>query len=71
MEMSRGMAKTIDGKKFMWDGKEYEKKDAEKTAERYENDGFEVRVVEEEGKYLVYTRRVVKEVKVEKPEGVI
>jgi hypothetical protein len=71
MKLSRPMARTIDGKKFMWDGKEYGKEDAEKTAEGYENDGFEVRLVEEEGKYLVYTRRVVKEVKVEKPEGVI
>jgi hypothetical protein len=71
MGLSRPMARTIDGKKFMWDGREYEEKDAEKTAKGYENDGFEVRVVEEDGKYLVYTRRVVKEIKVEKPEGVI
>lgn len=30
-------------------------------AEAYEKVNFEVRMVEQDGKYLVYTRRVVKE----------
>lgn len=65
MEVS--LAKIIDGKKFMWDGKIYETEgEAQKVKEDYEKNNFEVRVVPgEESKYLVYSRRVVKEVVVE------
>jgi hypothetical protein len=55
----------FSGKKFMWDGKEYAKEEAEKFARDYEGAGFEVQVIEEGGKYFVFTRREVKEVKVE------
>ena len=52
-----------DGKKFMWDGQLYEnREDASRAGESYRNDNFEVRMVEKDGKFLVYTRRVVKEV---------
>jgi hypothetical protein len=52
--------------KFMQDGKVYSSKaDAEKAMESYRNDGFDVRLLEEGGKFLVFSRRVVKEVKVE------
>lgn len=62
MELSR----KIDEKKFMWDGETYEKEDnAKKAMENYQRDGFEVKMVEEDGKYYVFTRRVVTEVKVE------
>lgn len=59
------LARIFDGKKFMWDGKEYEKGEAEKIVENYRKDGFEVETLEEGGKHFVFTRRVVKEVKVE------
>lgn len=52
-----------DGKKFMWDGHLYDsREDASRAEEAYRNDNFEVQRVEQEGKFLVYTRRVVKEV---------
>ncbi len=55
------------GKKFVWDGVDYpnEEKALEKM-EKYKREGFEVEVFEESGKTYLYTRRVVKEVVVEK-----
>lgn len=50
--------KIIDNKKYMWDGKPHDTKDAAyDTAEKYKKDNFGVKVIEEEGKYLLYTRR--------------
>ncbi len=58
----------IDGKKFLWNGRLFETRDdASREAEAYKNDNFEVRMVEESGTYLVYTRRVVKEIVVTAP----
>jgi len=52
----------FDAKKFMWDGIEYaDRAAAEARAEKYKADGFEVRLVEEQGKSYVYTRRVATE----------
>jgi len=60
------IAKIIDDKKFMWDGKIYEgEKEAQEVKTSYEKDNFETRIVYEEGKYFVFTRRVVTEVVVE------
>lgn len=59
----------VDGKKFMWDGKQYETREvAEEVRSGYEKDGFETKIFDEDGKYLVYTRRVVKEIVVEQPK---
>ncbi len=56
----------IDGKKFMWDGEDYESESAAKeNVSKYSKDGFETRLIDEGGKYIVYTRRVVTEVVVE------
>jgi hypothetical protein len=58
--------KIIDDKKYMWDGEDYESKSAaEKNISKYSEDGFETQLIEENGKYLVYTRRVVTEIVVE------
>jgi hypothetical protein len=58
--------KIIDTKKFMWDGETYDTKDSAAEAEiKYKGDNFETRLLEEEGKFLVYTRRLVTEVVVE------
>jgi hypothetical protein len=59
-------AERIDGKKFMWDKGNYstEAETKEKIA-KYEKDGFETRLVKEEGKFLVYTRRIVTEIVLE------
>lgn len=52
--------------KFMWDGEICESPDdAENKKKEYEGNEFEVRILEKEGKHLVYTRRVVTEVVVE------
>jgi hypothetical protein len=59
-------SKTIDGKKFMWDGMEYkDENEARSALEKYESDGFEARRVAEDDKFYVFTRRVATEVKVE------
>ena len=57
------ISEKIDGKKFMWDEGNYvgESEAKEKMAQ-YERDGFETRLVKEESKFLVYTRRVVTEI---------
>jgi hypothetical protein len=59
-------SKIINGRKVMWDGMEYEtEKEAQELKMKYEDDNFEVDLVEEEGKYLLYTRRVVTEIVLE------
>ena len=52
----------FDNMKFMQDGRFYDARgDAEKAMETYREAGFDVRLLEEDGKFLVFTRRVVKE----------
>ncbi len=56
----------IEGKKFMWDGKEYPtEQEAKKVASEYKKNDFETQVLKNEDKYLVYTRRVVTEIVLE------
>ena len=58
--------KMIESKKFMWDGETYENENlAQETKARYEENGFETQLFEEEGQYVVYTRRMVTEVVIE------
>jgi hypothetical protein len=55
-------ARFFDGRKFMWDGTEYD--DQNKAAEvekEYEGKGFEVQRCTEDGKMLLYSRRVAAE----------
>ena len=60
--MSPNLAMISDGKKFMWDGQTYDaKEETTRASESYQNENFETQVVEEGGKFLVYTRRTVKE----------
>ena len=48
------ISKKIDGKKYMWDGSEYETgEDAKKAQDTYKNDNFESELIDEDGKYLV------------------
>ncbi len=52
--------------KFLWDGESYDARPAaEAKKSGYEAQGFEARLVEEDGKVLLYTRRVVKEIVIE------
>ncbi len=55
-----------DRRKFLWDGEEYASPAVAGAKKgEYEAQGFETQLVEEEGKFLLYTRRVVKEVAVQ------
>ena len=50
----------------MWDGETYENENlAQETKARYEENGFETQLFEEEGQYVVYTRRMVTEIVIE------
>ena len=60
------LATKIGGKKFMWDKGHYStEEEAHEKMAKYEKDGFEAECVEENGKYLVYTRRLVTEIVLE------
>lgn len=53
------LAQKFNGKKFLWDGVNYESRDAAQQAlEAYKHDGFEVELVEADDQFLVYSRRV-------------
>lgn len=59
-------SKIINGRKVMWDGVEYAtEKEAQDVKKTYEDNKFEVELVEEAGKFLLYTRRVVTEIVLE------
>lgn len=61
--MSPNLTAIIEGKKFMWDGQVFDIRDeCLQQAEAYRNDNFEVRLVEQDAKFLLYTRRAVTEV---------
>jgi hypothetical protein len=63
--MSPNLAMMSDGKKFMWDGQLYDnREDASRATESYQNEDFQIQIVDEGGKFLVYTRRTAKEVAV-------
>ena len=51
--------RVIDNRKYMWDGKTYESEDeALVIASGYKKDNFDVQLLQEDGQYLIYTRRV-------------
>ena len=59
--------KFIDGKKFIWDGITHDNEnEAQKVKAEYESNKFETRIIEEENKFYLFTRRVVTEVVVDK-----
>ena len=60
------LARIFNGRKFMWDGKAYaDEKEVKEISQKYQDDGFEVEMVEEGEEYFLFTRRVVTEVVVE------
>ena len=60
------LSRIFDGKKFLWDGSTYnDEKSAFEISQKYESDGFETKVINEEDKYFVFSRRIVKEIIVE------
>ena len=63
---SMELARTFNGKKFMWDGKTYtDEKELGTAAREYADGGFEVETVNERSEHFLFTRRVVTEVVVE------
>ena len=59
--MNPNLTATIEGKKFMWDGRVFDTRDEGLLqADAYRNDNFEVRLVEQDTKVFLYTRRAVK-----------
>lgn len=61
--VSPKLSLVLDGKKFMWDGQVYSTQEESAANEQaYQRESFEVRVVAEDGKFLVYTRRAVQAV---------
>lgn len=61
--MSPNIAMISDGKKFMWDGQVYDnKQEASRAEQSYQDEKFQTRLVEQGGKFLVYTRRTVNQV---------
>jgi hypothetical protein len=58
----------FDGKKFVWDGEEYESEPkASEIEQEYASAGFQVQSWREGGKVLLYTRRPVSEVVADEP----
>ena len=56
----------FDGKKFMWNGKEYANdEEAAPKQKEYADNGFEVELHHQDGKTYLYTRRVITEVVVD------
>jgi hypothetical protein len=56
----------FEGKKYMWDGQEYDNEEQASSVEKqYTEKGFEVQMWREEGKVLIYTRRIVTEIVLE------
>jgi hypothetical protein len=56
----------FEGKKYMWDGQEYDNEEQASSLEKqYTEKGFEVQMWREDGKVLIYTRRVVTEIVLE------
>ncbi len=56
----------FEGKKYMWDGQEYDNEEQASLVEKqYSEKRFKVQMWREDGKVLIYTRRVVTEVVVE------
>jgi len=66
--MDPDIARFFEGLKYMWDGEVYDTEDsADEKQREYQDKGYDTRLVEAEDKYLVYNRRVAKEVVVEGP----
>ena len=56
----------FEGKKYMWDGQEYDNEEQASSVEKqYTEKGFEVQMWREEGKVFIYTRRLVTEIVLE------
>ena len=56
-------ARFFEGKKYMWDGVEYDdKKKVDEAEKQYREKGFKVQKCKDNKKVLIYTRRIVTEI---------
>jgi hypothetical protein len=59
-------SRLFDGKKYVWDGQEYDdKKKAHEVEKEYRDKGFDVQSCSEDGRILLFTRRLVTEIVLE------
>ena len=59
-------AKFFEKKKFMWDGMTYESEtEVLPKKSEYEKENFITRVIQEDGKFFLFTQRVVTEIEVQ------
>jgi hypothetical protein len=64
--MNAENVRLFEGRKFMWDGVIYDTTvEAQAAQSNCLSAGFETHLVEQDDKYLLYTRRVVTEIKIE------
>lgn len=60
--MTPNLTIAAEGKKFMWDGRVFDtREESLRQAAAYERENFDVRTADQDGKFFVYTRRVVRE----------
>lgn len=60
------LSRRFDGKKFMWDGQTYPgEAQAAETISRYQANGFQTRMVTEDGCTYVFSRKEIKEIVIE------
>jgi hypothetical protein len=60
------LSRRFEGKKYMWDGQVYpDQKQAEEASLKYQANGFQTQMVNEDNQYYIFTRREIKEVVVE------
>ncbi|GAG74248.1 unnamed protein product [marine sediment metagenome] len=60
------LARIINKKKFMWDKGIYSTEaEAKVKIKKYEREGFETHLIEDERKYFIYSRRIVTEIVLE------
>ncbi len=60
--MNPSLAVLFDGRNYLWDGQPCATaEEAARVAAQYERDRFEARILEQDGTFLVYTRRKVTE----------
>ncbi len=60
------LSRRFEGKKFMWDGQTYpDQKLAQEAFQKYQADGFQAQLINEENQFYVFTRREIKEIVVE------
>ena len=60
------LARRFEGKKFMWDGQTYAgDAQAGEVRRKYETEGYQTKMVTEDGSTFVFSRKEIKEIVIE------